>query len=147
MKVILTQDIAKLGRRFDVKDVPSGHALNFLIPRGVALPATKENLKRHEAMMGKYKEQKTDSENTLQGTLANLKEKTITHTVSANEKGHLFSGITTDIISSILKEEGYEVDASTIKLDQPIKEVGTFTIEIEKEEIKGKFTLELVSEK
>ena len=53
MKVILLRDVAKIGKRFEVKEVPTGHALNFLIPKKLAEPATTEALRRHSVEMKK----------------------------------------------------------------------------------------------
>jgi large subunit ribosomal protein L9 len=134
MKVILVQDVARL-------------ALNFLIPRKLAIPATPENLKKHEATMNKKAEQKAETEESFKDTLATLNEKTITHKISANEQGHLFSGVGVDTIREILASEGHAIEAGAIVLEHPIKELGSFTIQIEQDKLKGEFTLELVSDK
>lgn len=147
MKVILTQDVARLGRRSEIKEVPDGHALNFLIPRKLAIPATQENLSRHNAMLSKLESNKEANTHTFQETLASLKDTIITHEVTANEQGHLFSGVGPDAISAILKEAGHTVPSSAIKLEQPIKELGVFEITIDDGKQKGSCKLELVKQK
>lgn len=147
MKVILIQDVARLGRRSEIKDVPRGHALNFLIPRKLVIPATSENLKRHKELMSKSESLKAETVQSFQDVLTTLKDQTVTHKAPANEKNHLFSGVGAEAIVEILKEQGHHIDASVIKLEQPIKELGAFTIELEQGDIKGNFTLEIVSDK
>lgn len=130
-----------------MKEVPRGHALNFLIPRKLAIPATRENLKRHEADISIKKEQKAEHDSEVSSTLKSLEGQTVTHTVKANEQGHLFSGINAETIAGILKDSGHMISADAIILEQPIKELGSFPIEISEGELKGSFTLELVGDK
>lgn len=147
MKVILTQDVARLGRQSEIKDVPSGHALNFLIPRKLAIPATPENLKRHESTMSKKANEKAEHVAALGNVFQALAGQTVTHKVSANEKGHLFSGVSVDTIVEILKEAGHVVDKNVIVLEHPIKELGKFPVVLKEGDQKAEFILELVNEK
>lgn len=146
MKVILIQDVARLGQRSEVKDVPNGHALNFLIPRKLAIPATPENLRRHSAWLEQKESERNDAEEAFKSVLESLRGKTVTHKASANEKGHLFSGINSDVISKLLKEEGHDVLPDDIVLDHPIKEIGSFEITLKRGEQHGPFTLEVTAE-
>lgn len=146
MKIILTQDVAHLGKRSEIKEVPRGHALNFLIPRSLAIAATPENVKRREALEEKRKAEQDASKESFGKTLEALKGKTITHKAAANEKGHLFSGINAGIISSILKEAGHDVEPEDIRIEHPIKEIGASEVVLQRESQKGSFTLEIIKE-
>lgn len=147
MKVILVQDVARLGRRSEIKDVPRGHALNFLIPRGLAIVATSENLKRHKEIVSKLETRQMQDEEAFLKMLKELKDKTITYEASSNEKDNLFKGIGEDAIVAILKDEGYDVDTGVVKIKQPIKSLGVFDIPLERGKNKGICKIEIVKKK
>jgi large subunit ribosomal protein L9 len=128
MKVILLMDVARLGRRFEIKDVPDGHALNFLIPRKLAEPATKENVKRHEERMKKAEADRAHTDEALHETLSKLKDAEIVMKVPANEQGHLFKGIkAADVAAYVAKEVG-PLSEEHLSLKTPIKETGEYDI-------------------
>ncbi len=125
MKIILLKDVPKLGRKYDVKDVSDGHALNFLMPRGLAMSATDAAVKKiiaqkeKDVMGGKIQAE------LLLKSFGVLKETTIHISGKANDKGHLFAGITKEIlIAEILKQTRLNLDPETVVLEKPIKEVG-----------------------
>jgi len=142
MKVILLKDIVKLGKKFDVKDVSSGHALNLLIPRGDAISATPEALKRAEASRFKEEGERKIREDLIAKNIKDLDGITITVSDKANEKGHLFAGIhKPEIVAAIQKQTELQLDPSFIQLEQAIKEVGEHTIEVKAEGKSAKFKL------
>jgi large subunit ribosomal protein L9 len=124
MKVILLRDVAKIGRRFEVKEVPSGHAQNFLIPRKLAEPATDDALRRLAVELKKKSIMTDRHDGEFTASLASLKTTGITLSLAANEKGHLFKGVHESDIVKHLKEQGIEVRASEIVLPHPLKDVG-----------------------
>lgn len=131
MKVILLNDIAKLGKRYDVKDVSSGHAINFLIPRNLAIAATTEVLKRMEKMRAAALGERKVQQELLVKNLEGLDGITITIQEKANEKGHLFGGLhREEIAREVLKQTRLTIEPSAILLEHPIKEIGTHTIEV-----------------
>jgi len=142
MKVILLKDIPKVGRRFDVKEVAEGHALNFLIPRGMAKVATQQAIQKIEAMKkADMTERQIQGEmlvknlETIRGLTIHLKEK-------ANDKGHLFAGVTKEMLAGeILKSARLNIPAESIKLDKPVKEVGEHKITVEAMGKKAEFTI------
>lgn len=141
MKVILLQDVARIGRRFEVKDVPDGHALNMLIPKGWAQPATPENVKRLTNRVAKAESVKSEANETFAATLAKLKETAVTMKVEANEQGHLFKSIkAADIAAYISKEVGH-LTKEQISLKTPIKEVGEYELTASQGTESGIFTL------
>ncbi len=130
MKVILLRDVAKIGRRFEVKEVPGGHALNFLIPRKLAEMATPEALRRLEVDIKKKTIMSDRHDTNLKSALESLAGAPVVITLSANAQGHLFKGVKAADIATALEAEGVHVKDSDVVLEQPIKEVGEYTIEL-----------------
>jgi len=143
MKVILLQDVARIGRQFEIKEVPDGHALNFLIPKKLAEPATPANIKRVEARTGKKHAEAEASQETFLATRSQLKEATVIMTVTANEEGKLFKGLKTDDIASAVSEQVGTLSAAQVVLKDPIKEVGEHTVTIASGGEEGTFTLKV----
>ncbi len=131
MKVILLKDVAKLGRKYDVKEVSSGHAINLLIPQGLVVSATPEALKRFELEKAKMVGEKKVHEDLLAKNIKDLEDVTLKISGKANEKGHLFAGIhKEEIVAELLKQTQLRVDPTFIVMEHPLKEVGEFVIEV-----------------
>lgn len=128
MKVILLRDVARLGRKSEVKDVPSGHALNFLIPQKLAIPATPENVKKLKGVLAQKEGVKSKEEERFAEALQKLGEKTLAYNVDANEKGHLYKGIGTDALAQFLSTHDIRVHKEEIQLEHPIKSLGEYEI-------------------
>lgn len=125
MKVILLQDVPKIGRKNEVKNVADGHAVNFLIPRKLAVFATDEAMKRaKEAWQGRVEAEQLEL-TALRAALKDFSGKTIVVRAHANEKGHLFRGIDAEeIAKAIADQEKLVLHAKAIELERPIKEIG-----------------------
>ncbi len=131
MKVILLKDVSKLGKKYEVKEVSSGHAQNLLIPRGDAVAATPQALKRAELERSANEGERKIQEELLAKNIEELDGLTLTIKGKANDKGHLFAGLHREAISAELKEQSrLDVMPEAIELDQPIKEVGEHTISV-----------------
>lgn len=144
MKIILLKDISKLGRKYDVKTVSDGHALNLLIPQGSAIAATPDALKRIETEKAKMVGERKVQEELLVKNLAGLKDITLTVQVKANDKGHLFAGMhREEVAAEIEKQTRLQIDPSFIQLEHPLKELGEHTIEVKAEGKSVKFKLVL----
>lgn len=141
MKIILLRDVAKIGRRFEVKEVPAGHAINFLIPRRLAEPATAEALKRLAVEMKKRSIVSERHDTGFKSTLEALQGKEIEMPVPANEQGHLFKGIHEADIVKHLSSLGMSVAVEEVKLAHPIKEVGDHVITLTSGDIEGACTI------
>ncbi len=128
MKVILLQDVAKIGRRFDVAEVPDGYALNQLIPKQMAEAATPANMKRIERRQAESTATKEAGQASFESAKAALLAEVVTVVVEANDKGHLFKAVHEADIAAAAKEAGVEVDVSMIKISSPIKEIGDHEI-------------------
>lgn len=131
MKVILLADIARLGRKHDVKDVPDGHAHNYLIPRRLALPATPENMRRHESERARRQAADDSASEAFAAFLARAEAEPIEIEARANAHGHLFKGFRADDIAEIIsKKAGITLDAEAVNLVHPIKEAGEHTAQV-----------------
>ena len=144
MKIILTKDVQKLGRKYDVKEVSSGHALNLLIPQGLAISATPEALKRNEVLKKQVESERKVHEDLLVMNVKGLDGITLEVSGKANEKGHLFAGLhREEIAKEIEAQTKLQVDPSFIQLDHAIKEVGEHLIEVKGGGKSAKFKLNI----
>ncbi|MFH1671756.1 MAG: 50S ribosomal protein L9 [Candidatus Portnoybacteria bacterium] len=131
MKVILLQNIERVGKKGDIKDIPKGYARNFLIPRNLATLATEPELEKLEEQK-ELEAQQAEEELILYQELAEQMEGLeLEISVKASEDDKLFGAVTSATISEKLKEKGFNVDKSQIKLENPIKEIGERDILIE----------------
>ncbi|MGI6082035.1 MAG: 50S ribosomal protein L9 [Limnochordia bacterium] len=131
MRVILTQDVEKIGEAGDVVNVADGYARNFLIPRGMAVQATKANMRRleHEKEIAGKKALKEEEEaKALAGRLSGL---TVTITAKTGEGGRLFGSVTSqDVADAVQRAINVELDKRRIDLAEPIKNLGEYTIPV-----------------
>ena len=130
MKVILLQDIEGLGKKYEVKDVKDGYARNFLLPQKLARPGTKEALKWLAEQKEVIEKQAEEDLKKSQELASNLDGLELNIFVKVGDEGQLFESITGQKIVEKLKEMGFEVKKSQIKLEEPIKELGEFAVGI-----------------
>ncbi len=144
MKIILLKDVPKVGRRYEVKDVADGYALNLLLPRGLAEKATTDKIAKLEAQKSSDLANKKIQEELLLKSLEEIKKVTLRFKEKANDKGHLFAGVTREaILEALKKETKFNIDADAIKLDKPIKEVGDHKVTIEVLNKKAEFEVSI----
>lgn len=147
MKVILLKDVPKIGRKYDIKNVADGYALNMLLPKKFAEIATPQAIKKVEEMKNNDLTQKRIQEELLNKNLETIKSLVINVKGKANDKGHLFAGITKEIlVSEILKSSRLNIDSELIQLPKPIKEIGSHRIALETGNKRVEFTLIVESE-
>lgn len=144
MKIILLKDVKKLGRKYEVKEVADGHALNLLIPNGLALPATPGNVNMIETKKkgDMFETAKTRAE--FDEVLNKVKEISVEIRGKVNEKGHLFAGIhKEEIIEAVKKQKGINLSVEHLILEKPIKEVGehAITVKIGEREVAFKLVI------
>lgn len=131
MKVILKKDVKGTGKAGDVVKVSDGFARNKLIPSGEAVEATKQNIRAIEKEKALKAEQEAQEKAEAQEIAAELEAKTIVIKVKTGEGGKLFGSITNKDVSEAIKEQtGRDVDKKKIELANPIKQVGSFTVQI-----------------
>jgi len=130
MKVILIEEVPKLGKPGDQVEVARGYARNFLLPRKLAVEGTPQNLRALE----QFKTQARRREDQLRreaGTFAQqLKGLSLTISRRAGEQDHLFGSVTKIDIAEALAARGIRLDRKKIQLEEPIKTLGTYTIPI-----------------
>lgn len=142
MKVIFLQDVARVGKRHDIKDVAEGYAQNLLFPKKLAVPATPKAIKELEIRKKEIVVEKAVQEELLMRNVKELEGKIITIRAKADEKGHLFSGIhKKELIEAMQKEHHAEISEDAILLNKPIKQIGEFEIEISIKNNKSSFKL------
>jgi len=129
MKVILLQDVKGQGKKGQLIDVSDGYARNFLLPRKLAQEATADNINTMK-MNDKAQQEKRQKEREQAVALSKvLKEMTLTVTAKGGGAGRLFGSVTNAEISDALaKQHKIQLDKRKIVLDDPIKNVGTYTV-------------------
>ncbi|MBI2120574.1 MAG: 50S ribosomal protein L9 [Parcubacteria group bacterium] len=130
MKVLFLKDVPKIGRKNDVKEVSDGYARNFLFPKNLAEPATKDTALRVARMKDETEQMKKINEDLLFKNLKALTETSIVLEGKANEKGHLFAAIRKEEILAKLKENGLVIPLEYIEFEKPIKEIGEYAIPV-----------------
>ena len=130
MKVVLLKDVQDIGKKYEVKDVKEGHARNFLIPNGLAKPATKEAVIWVETQKEIEAKKAEEDLKQIQGFASNLDGQEITMPVKVGEDGQLFESINSQKICEKLKEMGFEVKKTQVELADPIKEAGEFPVKV-----------------
>lgn len=141
MKVVLLKDVRDMGRAHSVHEVSDGHALNFLIPRKLAVPATAQNLKFAETKQKQVEERRELDQKLIADRIAALAEGKVTIGKKANEQGHLYDGIDAKEIA-----DAAQLPEEAIKLEKPIKEVGVHDVAVSVGETFGKIAVEIVAE-
>ena len=146
MQVIFLQDVPRVGKRHDIKEINDGYAMNFLLPRRLAEMATPKAITELEKKKKTIAIEREVQEDLLMKNLEEIKNKAVHIKAKADEKGHLFSGIhAKEIAQAMHTEHHVEISEEFIALEKPIKEVGEFDIPIA---IKGKkSSFKLVVEK
>ena len=130
MRVILLQDVENLGKKYEIKEVNDGYARNFLIPKGLAKPATEEALKWLETQKEAEAKKAEEELKMVQERATAIDGLEVIIPVKIGEDGQLFESITSQKISEKLKELGFDIKKSQIELAEPIKELGEFPVKI-----------------
>lgn len=143
MKVILLQDVAKIGKRSSVVEVPDGYALNQLIPKRMAEPATAANKKRIEKLQANAQATSAADEARFEAANKALAENPVKIATELNEQGHSFKAVSENDIAEAAQDMGIDITAAMIVISQPIKEAGEHTVELVRGDKKVKFTVEV----
>jgi len=127
MNVILLEPVAKLGTTGDVVKVKPGYARNFLVPRGLALPASERNMKTLEARVRARQKQLATEKASAEALGERLKDQSITLSVRAGE-GKIYGAITASDVASALQAQGFDVDRRKLEMPKAIKELGEYEV-------------------
>ena len=132
MKIILLKDVAKIGKKHEIKNIADGYAQNFIIPRGLGIPATEANVRKIEILKNTSDADRKVQEALLAKNLETIASLTVIISGKANDKGHLFAGIHKDeIVEAVKKQANVTIHPDFIVLDKPLKETGNYEVLIE----------------
>ena len=142
MRIIFLHDVPRVGKKYDVKEVNGGYAMNFLIPRKLAEPATERALAVLEMRKKEIVIEREVQESLLLKNLEEIKNKVVTIKVKADEKRHLFSPIHPKAIVEAMKgEHRADIAPEFIVLEKSIKQIGEFEVPIKVKDKKSSFKL------
>jgi len=130
MKVILRDNLETLGQAGDVVTVKDGYARNFLIPRNLAYPATKGNVRAWEDEKRKLMVRISKETKEAEGVRAQLEQVHLTIPMQVGEEGRLFGSVTNRIVADYLKQQNFDVDHRHIVIDEPIRSQGDHEIAV-----------------
>ena len=147
MKVILARDVDTLGHKGDVVTVSDGYARNFLVPKGMALVASKGALKQAEQMRRAREEGMRKAKEEAAGRVALLGSTPVYISARAGEEGKLFGSVTkNDIARAVQDQLEQDIDARQVRLDDSIRRLGTFSVEVHlHEEVNALVTVEVIA--
>jgi large subunit ribosomal protein L9 len=130
MQLVLTEDVANLGKQGDVVEVKPGYGRNYLLPRGLATVPTEHNLR----LVARYKQRVVQAREAriadLKVLAEQIKNTPLTIDANANEEGHLYGSVGPAEIAAALKGKNILADAEHVKMDAPIKELGVFEVKL-----------------
>ena len=130
MKVILTKDVAKLGKTGEMKTVADGYAQNFLIPQKVAVPASGGAFRAYQHDIASREDKRKREREEAEIAATRIGSTTLTMGVKVGEGGKLYGSINTQDIAEALGRRGIVVDKHKIELDAPIKSLGTYKVAV-----------------
>lgn len=131
MKIILLSDVKGTGKKYEIKEVSDGYAMNFLLPNRLAERATPERVKDVEQMRQDIIMEAQVQKDLLGKDLKTLAEVSLEMKEKVNEKGHLFKGITAEAIAKELKKQTHiTLPAEALEIEKPIKEAGKHKIKV-----------------
>jgi large subunit ribosomal protein L9 len=131
MKVILQKTVDRLGDPGDVADVADGYARNYLIPRGLAVKAEKGTIRHAESLKRAHDSRQQAQKGEYEALAARLIQEPVVVTARAGEEGRLFGSVTAaDIAESLSAMSGVAVDRKSVRLDEPIRSIGTHEVTV-----------------
>ncbi len=131
MKVILLENIKKLGKKYEVVEVADGYARNYLLPKEKAEMATEKNLNKLEQLKKREEIEVKKEKSEIEDLISQIEGKEFVIKMKVGEKDQLFEAVTAEKISEKLKEEGFEIDPQSINLEAPIKKLAEEEVGLE----------------
>ena len=128
MKVIFLEDVKAKGKKGDVKEVAEGYANNFLIPRGLAIPATSNNMNMLANEKRKREQQEAQNLADAKALAEKLAGAGVVLRANCGESGRLFGSITNADVAAGLSEQGIHIDKRKVELAEPIKALGEYEV-------------------
>ncbi len=130
MKVILMSDVEKLGKMGDLIDVKEGYARNYLFPKNLAIKESRESLKAFEAKKNRHAHETAKKKAMFEEMARKISSASLTISVAAGEEDKLFGSVTADDIASAFSAEGFQIDKKHINMEDPIKKLGIYSVDI-----------------
>jgi large subunit ribosomal protein L9 len=132
MKVVLRDDVEKLGRKGDLVEVKPGYARNYLVPRGLAIVANRGVVQQAEAMKRNREARDRREREAALALSAQLEGRALTIVARAGEGGKLFGSVgSADVVAAVQEQLGVEIERRAVGgVDEPWKELGTFEVTI-----------------
>ena len=130
MKLILIKDVKDLGMAGDIITVKSGYGRNYLLPQNYAVMATKDALKKIEAIKAEAEKVRNSKLEEYKSKLEKLKTVTLTFNRKADENGSLYGSVSEFDIVEAIKEKGIEINRNNVNIEKHIKEIGDSEVEI-----------------
>jgi large subunit ribosomal protein L9 len=148
VKIVLRSDIESLGKKGDLLDVSDGYARNFLVPRGLAIRATKGAVKQAAAMRRNREVREAREREAAQALADQLTGRRIEIKARAGEGGKLFGSVTAaDVVEAVLAQTGVELDRRKAHLAEPLKALGPHDVPVRLHpEVEVVVSLEVVAE-
>jgi large subunit ribosomal protein L9 len=132
MKVLLTQDVEKLGSIGEVKEVSGGYGRNYLLPKGLAVLATRGQVKQAEERLAAQQKRLQAARKDAEALATRITGQTLRFTARVGELDRLYGSITSaDIAEKLKAQTGVEIDRRKIDLDEPIKRIGIYPIKVQ----------------
>ena len=130
MKIILLDDVPKLGRRGEVRDVSDGYARNYLLPHKLALNATPGNLRNIETIKAAQEGRAVRMRSEVETQAQRIDGLIYAQSRSASDEGRLFGSVGKADIAAFLAQNGLAIERRRIMLDEPIKSLGEYTVPV-----------------
>ncbi len=147
MEIILREDVQHLGKAGEVLKVKDGYARNYLLPQGLAYPATDANKKKISFEADRIAKQRATERAAAEGEAGRLTEVQLTFAVKVGEEDKLYGSVTAGDIQRQLEERGLHVDKRKIDLPEPIRALGEFRVGIKLHpDVRPEITVTVVKE-
>jgi len=130
MKLILTDEVEDLGYAGDVVDVAAGYGRNFLLPRGLAIPATKGAMKEAEALTRARRAREAKTLDGARAAKEALEARVLRIEARVDDRGRLYGSVGAADVHRVLRERGHEVDRRRVDLKGGIKQVGRYQVPV-----------------
>lgn len=131
MKVVFVQDVPNVAEVGDIKEVKKGHARNYLLPKGLAVLATENELRRIESRKRAAVKLREEQKAQAMGLAGSIDGIVLTFAKRVTSKGNIYGSVSATAIQQELKHLGHTIEKSMIKLDDPIRQLGEHEVEVE----------------
>lgn len=144
MKVVLTQDVANVGKRFAVVELPDGYVRNRLLPKGLAREATAANIRWARNEAARSRQSQTDAAAAVAALRDAIGQDTLQIKCAAGDAGQLFGSVgPKDIADAVRERFGVTLQPAQLHLPDPVKQVGTYEVRVTGDQEELRFSIEV----